>query len=81
MKRLQLYVSPGCPDCAALKSWLTARAILWEEHDLSQPGVADDAKRRLGVRVAPITVIGEHVLYGTFAEQLPRLKALLTTKD
>ncbi len=81
MKILQLYVSPGCPDCAALKGWLADHAIAWEEHDLSKSGVAEDAKRRLGVRVAPISVIHDQVLYGTFAEQLPRLKVLLGITD
>jgi len=74
---IDLYTSPGCPDCAALKTWLEAQGIPFVEHDLSRPGVADEVKARLGVRVAPITVCDGHVLYGTAQEQLPRLKDLL----
>lgn len=73
-----LYTSPGCPDCIALKHWLEYRALAYTERDLSQPGVADEAKARYGVRIAPVTVIGEAFFYGTFATQKPQLEALLS---
>lgn len=72
-----IYTSPGCPDCAALKRWLDGRGRPYAEKDLSRPGVAEEAKARCGVRVAPVTVIGGSCLYGTFAEQKPRLEAIL----
>lgn len=37
----------------------------------------DEAKRRFGVRVAPITVIGDWFTYGTFGDQKPRIEARL----
>jgi len=49
----------------------------YTERSVSDPRVADEAKRRYGVRVAPIVAVGERFLYGTFEEQLPRLPALL----
>lgn len=72
-----IYTSPGCPDCAALKQWLTEAGLGYHERDLSDPSVSDEAKSRCGVRVAPVTVIGEQCLYGTFANQLPQLQTLL----
>lgn len=72
-----LYTAPGCPDCAALRQWLQQRRIAYEERDVTEPGVADEAKSRYGVRVAPITVIGDAFFYGTFAQQRARLEAAL----
>ncbi len=77
MTEILLYTSPGCPDCAALKQWFAQNGIACVERDLSRPGVADEAKRRHGVRVAPITVIDGRVFYGTFADQRPKIEAAL----
>lgn len=74
---ITLYTAPGCPDCAALKQWLRTEGYPYVEKDLSAPGIADEAKRRYGVRVAPITVIGAQALYGTFAHQRPELERAL----
>ncbi|MDD3760650.1 MAG: glutaredoxin family protein [Acidithiobacillus sp.] len=56
--KIVLYTSPGCPDCAAVKRYLGDRELAFEERDITIPGVADEAKARYGVRIAPITVIG-----------------------
>ncbi len=77
MPNIILYTTPACPDCAALKSWLKARSVVFEERDLTQGAVADEAKAQYGVRVAPITVVGDQFFYGTFAQQRPNLKTLL----
>jgi glutaredoxin len=76
-----LYTSPGCPDCAAVRRFLAERAVAFTERDLSDPAVAEEAKRRYGVRVAPITVIGEQVLYGIFEQQRRRLEAIGTVNS
>jgi glutaredoxin len=75
-KTIDLYTSPGCPDCAALKAWFAAHDITFTEHDLSRPGAADKAKTEFGVRIAPITVYEGQVFYGAAQEQLPRLQRL-----
>jgi len=72
-----IYTTPGCPDCAALKQWLNGRGLAYEERDLSQPGMAEQAKERCGVRIAPITVIADRCFYGTFPDQKPQLEAAL----
>lgn len=72
-----IYSTPTCPDCRALKAWLSQQGIAFDERDLTDPKIAAEAKARTGVRVAPITVIGNEVFYGTFVSQKPRLiKAL-----
>lgn len=72
-----LYTSPGCPDCVAVKQFLHHHGIVYDERDITAPGVADEAKSRYGVRVAPITVIGEQVLFGAFSQQQPSLQKYL----
>ena len=72
-----LYTSPGCPDCAAVRQYLNNLGISFEERDVTAPGVAEEAKRQYGVRVAPITVINGKAYWGTFAEQKPKLDEIL----
>ena len=78
--KILIYISPGCPDCAALKMWLEKQGLAYIERDLSQPGVPDEAKSRYGVRVAPISVIGDKFFYGTFADQRPKIEEALRTQ-
>ncbi len=68
-----IYTSPACPDCRTLKEWLTAQGVSFEERDLTDPAIMHEAKARTGIRVAPITIIGDQVFYGTFESQKPKL--------
>ncbi len=72
-----LYTTPTCPDCRALKAWLRAQGIPYEERDLTDPKGMEEAKKKYGVRVAPITVVGKAFFYGPFAEQRPKLAQAL----
>ena len=75
---ITLYTSPGCPDCAAVRRWLEQHGVPYVERDVTRPGVADEAKQRTGVRIAPITVLDDATyFYGTFDQQLPELRAHL----
>ncbi|EIU1655446.1 MULTISPECIES: glutaredoxin family protein [Pseudomonadota] len=76
-RRLLLYTTPTCPDCLALKRWLASQGIAFEERDLTDPRIAAEAKSRTGVRVAPISVIGNEVFYGSFERQKPGLARAL----
>jgi len=71
--KILIYSTLTCPDCRALKAWLASRGLDWTEKDLSDPEVMAEAKMRTGVRVAPITLVGDKIFYGTFASQKPRL--------
>jgi len=73
-----LYTSPGCPDCQAVRAWLIQHEITYTERDITQPGVAEQAKRRYGVRIAPITVLDDTTYYyGTADTQIPELRRAL----
>ncbi len=72
-----IYTTPTCPDCWALKAWLEREEIAFEERDLSDPMIMAEAKTRTGVRVAPISLVGKEVFYGTFPSQRPGLTAAL----
>lgn len=72
-----IYTTPTCPDCRRLKAWLASEGIAFEERDLSGPEIMEEAKARTGVRVAPITLVGEKVFYGTFQSQKPSLTVAL----
>lgn len=72
---ITVYSTPTCPDCRTLKAWLTRLGIAYVEQDLTDQAVMDEAKRRFGVRVAPITKIGEWFTYGSFEDQKPRIEA------
>jgi glutaredoxin len=74
---ITLYTTPTCPDCQALKAWLGQKGIVYEEKDLTDVAIQQEAKTRYGVRIAPITVIDDKFFYGTFAEQRPKLAPLL----
>lgn len=72
-----IYTTPTCPDCRSLKAWLEGEEVAFEERDLSDPKIMEEAKARTGVRVAPIILVGEKVFYGTFASQKPGLTVAL----
>jgi len=73
-----LYTTPGCSACAALKRYLDTKGIPFEEKDVSQNEAwLDEMKRRSGVRIAPVTVVGDEAFYGTFDQQRPKLEAAL----
>lgn len=72
-----IYTTPTCPDCWALKAWLKSEEVVFVERDLSDPKIMSEAKARTGVRVAPITLVGESVFYGTFPTQKPGLTVAL----
>ena len=77
-----IYTTPTCPDCHALKRWLAEQSVEYEERDLTDPKIADEAKARTGVRVAPISIVSDAVFYGTFQVQKPGLmKALGLTQE
>lgn len=72
-----IYTTPTCPDCKSLKEWLVKEQFSFEERDLTDPQIMAEAKARTGVRVAPITLIGEHIFYGTFSSQKLEIMAVL----
>ena len=75
--RIEIYSTPTCPDCLALKLWFASKNIPFVDHDLCDPAVAEDARRRAGTRIAPLTVIdGKHIFYGTLLDHQLHVEAI-----
>jgi len=77
MHKIEIYTTPTCPDCIFLKGWLNAMALRYVEHDLTQPAIAEEAKKRTGMRIAPITLVDGNVIWGPAAEQIRQIKPLI----
>lgn len=71
-----IYTTPTCPDCHPLKRWLETSGIPYEERDMTDGAVLEEAKARTGVRAAPITFVGKEFFCGTFADQRPKIVAM-----
>jgi glutaredoxin len=74
---VEIYTTPTCPDCATLKRWLTAQGVHYVERDLTNSRIAEEARGRTGLRIAPITLVDGKAIWGTAVDQLPRLRRLL----
>lgn len=73
-----VYTTPGCPSCHAVKTYLKQKGIAFTEKDVTQSEEAlQEMKRVSGVRIAPVTLIGNEALYGDFPVQRPRIDQLL----
>lgn len=78
-EQVTLFTTPGCPDCAAVRRYLEERGVAYRERDMSRdPRAVADMKRLAGVRIAPVTIVGDRAIYGTFDRQRPRLREALS---
>lgn len=67
--QITVYTTATCPDCRAMKARLDEKDLAFVEKDLSDPEVMTEAKALSGVRVAPITVVGDRISCGTIPSQ------------
>lgn len=75
---ITVYTTPGCAACAAVKRFLVHRGVPFVEKDVTtNPKHLEEMKRVSGVRIAPVTVVGEQAFYGTFEQQRPQLEKAL----
>lgn len=77
---LTIYTTPTCPDSHALKAWLHREGILYDERNLTEQAVTQEALDRYGVRVAPITAGEGWFTFGSFAKQKPEIEAVLQAR-
>ncbi|WP_431297873.1 glutaredoxin family protein [Tabrizicola sp. BL-A-41-H6] len=77
---IELFTSPTCPDCVALKRWFATHGLNYRERDLRDPAVQEEARRRTGLRISPITIVNGQPLWGIAEDQIKRLKAILDLK-
>ena len=75
---ITLYTVPNCPDCHAVARRLSRCGAAYTERDLRQdPGALAALRQVTDVWVAPVTVVGEQVFFGTVDQQRPGLLAAL----
>ena len=80
--KITLYTTPGCADCAAVKHYLEHKGVAFQEKDVSQNEAwIDEMKRVSGVRIAPVTVVGSEVFFGTFERQRRGLEQALVLPE
>ncbi|WP_155300882.1 glutaredoxin family protein [Deinococcus kurensis] len=78
MPDITLYTVPQCADCEALKRLLQHEGAAYTERNVrGDPQALAEMQRRADVRIAPVTIIGDQVLYGPFRDQRPRILAAL----
>lgn len=69
-----IFIQPGCPPCDALKAYLSAKGIEYEDRDVSvDQAAAQDLVYKYGSHSTPTTVIGEEILVGFDPERLDQL--------
>ncbi|MBB6018427.1 glutaredoxin family protein [Deinococcus radiopugnans] len=75
---ITVYTVPGCADCEAVKRLLKGKGAAFTEKNVREdPAALAEMQARAGVRIAPVTVIGEQVFSGYFDDQRPGLLAAL----
>ncbi|GEM46637.1 glutaredoxin family protein [Deinococcus cellulosilyticus] len=75
---ITVYTVPQCSSCEAIKTYLHQRGLAFTEKNVREdPAALQEMQEKTGLRIAPVTVVGERVLYGTFEDQLPELRTLL----
>ena len=80
--KITLYTTPGCADCVAVKRYLEHRGVAFQEKDVSQNEAwIDEMKRVSGVCIAPVTVVGNEVFFGTFERQRRGLEQALALPE
>lgn len=73
-----VFTTPGCPACAAIKRYLDQKGVPFVERDVTtDPSAMAEMQRVSGVRIAPVTVIGEDAFYGDFPQQRPLIDRAL----
>lgn len=78
MPGITIYTTPGCSACAAVRLYLNSKGLEFEEKDVTtNPVWLHEMKAVSGVRIAPVTVIGERAIYGTFDQQRPAIDEAL----
>ena len=78
MPDITLYTVPQCADCEAIKRLFQHEgAPFMEKNVRGDPQALAEMQRRADVRIAPVTIIDDHVFYGPFGDQRPQILAAL----
>lgn len=61
---VKVYTKSTCAPCQAVKRWLKAHGIAYEEKDVVEPKNASEAYELSGYSIVPVVVIGREVIAG-----------------
>lgn len=64
MEDVIIYTSTNCPHCLQVKSFLSEHGVAYEERNIEQNDDYAQQMWDMGMRVVPVTVIGEHRIVG-----------------
>ena len=64
MPKVTIYTSPSCGYCKMLKQYLDQENVDYEEKDVSDPKIAEEAVERSGQMGVPITFVDDQMLIG-----------------
>lgn len=78
MKNVKVYSRPTCSECNHVKEYLDSRGVSYEDIDVVDNKKAqDEMKKKYGIHITPIVVIGDQVMVGY---NLPKLDRLLSDR-
>ncbi|WP_055105251.1 glutaredoxin family protein [Paenibacillus ihumii] len=72
MSQVIVYTSTNCPNCQRIKSFLGEKGVAFEERNVQRNKEFAQQAWDMGIRVVPVTVIGEHRILGLNAAQLEK---------
>ena len=62
--RVEIFTTPSCPYCKALRAYLDARGIAYIEHNVNATQETRAAFYASGAQGVPVVMIGERVIEG-----------------
>lgn len=62
--RVEIFTTPSCPFCKALRAYLGARGIAYIEHNVNATQETRAAFYASGAQGVPVVMIGERVIEG-----------------
>lgn len=62
--RVEIFTTPSCPFCKALRAYLDARGIAYIEHNVNATQETRAAFYASGAQGVPVVMIGERVIEG-----------------
>lgn len=78
MKSVTVYTVPNCPDCFAVKRFLTHHDVPYTERNVrGDPAALAEMQARANVRIAPVTLVGDEAFLGPFEDQRPGIARAL----
>ena len=74
MKKIKLYTTAQCSDCAIVKSFLDKQGIMYENKDIMEPEIMEELQAKYPDEMhLPIVVINEQLVHWASITELKGL--------